>query len=67
MRDIPRYGRLIEKGTIDAKSMITRRYTLDQGRQSVQDTADRTIMIGVIECSQRLTARCFLTVNARLP
>ena len=39
----------IEKGTIDAKSMMTRRYTLDQGRQAVQDTADRTIMTGVIE------------------
>jgi len=49
MRDIPRYVKLIEKGTIDAKSMITKRYTLDQGRQAVQDTADRTIMTGVIE------------------
>jgi S-(hydroxymethyl)glutathione dehydrogenase/alcohol dehydrogenase len=49
MRDIPRYVKLIEKGTLDARSMITRRYTLDQGRQAVQDTADRTIIIGVIE------------------
>jgi S-(hydroxymethyl)glutathione dehydrogenase / alcohol dehydrogenase len=49
MRDIPRYVKLIEKGTIDAKSMITKRYTLDQSRQAVQDTADRTIMTGVIE------------------
>lgn len=31
--------------------MITRRYTLDQRRQWVQGTADRTIMVGVIEFS----------------
>jgi S-(hydroxymethyl)glutathione dehydrogenase / alcohol dehydrogenase len=49
MRDIPRYVKLIEKGTIDAQSVITRRYTLDQSRQAVQDTADRTIITGVIE------------------
>jgi S-(hydroxymethyl)glutathione dehydrogenase/alcohol dehydrogenase len=51
MRDIPRYVKLIEKGTIDARSLITRRYTLDQGREAVQDTADRTIITGVIEFS----------------
>jgi len=49
MRDIPRYVKLIERGVIDAKSVITRRYTLDQGRQAVQDTADRTIITGVVE------------------
>lgn len=51
MRDIPRYVKLIEKGRIDAQSVITKRYTLDQARQSVQDTADRTIITGVIEFS----------------
>ena len=30
MRDIPRYVKLIETGIIDAKSVITRRYTLDR-------------------------------------
>ncbi|HVH29332.1 MAG TPA: zinc-binding dehydrogenase [Vicinamibacterales bacterium] len=49
MRDIPRYVKLIEKGIIDAQSVITRRYTLEQSRQAVQDTADRTIITGVIE------------------
>ena len=49
MRDIPRYVKLIEKGVLDAKSVITRRYTLDQSRQAIQDTADRTIITGVIE------------------
>ena len=47
MRDIPRYVKLIEKGIIDAQSVITKRYTLDQSRQAVQDTADRTIITGV--------------------
>ena len=49
MRDIPRYVKLIEKGALDAKSMITKRYTLADSRQAVQDTADRTIITGVIE------------------
>jgi S-(hydroxymethyl)glutathione dehydrogenase/alcohol dehydrogenase len=49
MRDIPRYVKLIEKGIIDATSVITKRYTLDESRQAVQDTADRTIITGVIE------------------
>jgi len=49
MRDIPRYVKLIEKGKIDAKSVITKTYTLDQGVQAIQDTADRTIITGVIE------------------
>jgi hypothetical protein len=40
---------LIEKGTIDAKSVITKRYTLAGSRQAIQDTADRTIVTGVIE------------------
>lgn len=51
MRDLPRYVKLMEKGVIDAASVITKRYTLDQGRQAVQDTADRTIITGVIEFS----------------
>jgi S-(hydroxymethyl)glutathione dehydrogenase / alcohol dehydrogenase len=49
MRDIPRYVKLIEKGKIDAKSVITKTYTLDQSVSAVQDTADRTIITGVIE------------------
>ena len=51
MRDIPRYVKLVEKGTIDAKSMITKRYTFADSRQAIQDTADRTIITGVIEFS----------------
>ena len=49
MRDIPRYVKLIEKGTIDATSIISKKYTLDQGRQAVIDTGERTIITGVIE------------------
>jgi len=51
MRDIPRYVKLIERGVIDAQSVITKRYTLAQSREAVQDTADRTIITGVIEFS----------------
>jgi S-(hydroxymethyl)glutathione dehydrogenase/alcohol dehydrogenase len=51
MRDIPRFVKLIEKGRLDAKSMITKTYTLAQAKQAVQDTADRTIITGVIEFS----------------
>jgi S-(hydroxymethyl)glutathione dehydrogenase/alcohol dehydrogenase len=49
MRDLPRYVKLIERGVIDAKSVITKTYALDESRQAVQDTADRTIITGVIE------------------
>jgi S-(hydroxymethyl)glutathione dehydrogenase/alcohol dehydrogenase len=49
MRDLPRYVKLIERGVIDAQSVITKRYTFDQSREAVQDTADRTIITGVIE------------------
>jgi S-(hydroxymethyl)glutathione dehydrogenase/alcohol dehydrogenase len=48
LRDIPRFVKLIETGRLDAKSMITRTYTLATARQAVQDTADRTIITGVI-------------------
>jgi S-(hydroxymethyl)glutathione dehydrogenase/alcohol dehydrogenase len=48
MRDIPRFVTLIERGLIDARSTITRTYTLDQGRQALQDVADRTVITAVI-------------------
>ncbi len=51
MRDIPRYVKLIENGKIDAKSVITKTYTFEQSVQAIQDTADRTIITGVIEFS----------------
>ena len=51
MRDIPRYVKLAERGVIDTKSVITKRYTLAQSVQAIQDTADRTIITGVIEFS----------------
>jgi len=51
MRDIPRYVKLIEKGKIDAQSLITKRYTLDQSVEAIQDTADRTVITAMIELS----------------
>jgi threonine dehydrogenase-like Zn-dependent dehydrogenase len=47
--DVQELVKLIERGKIDATSMITKRYTLENSRQAVQDTADRTIITGVIE------------------
>jgi len=48
MRDIPRFVKLMEKGLLDARSMITKTYTLAEGRQAVQDVADRTVITAVI-------------------
>jgi S-(hydroxymethyl)glutathione dehydrogenase/alcohol dehydrogenase len=48
MRDLPRFVKLMEKGVLDAKSMITRTYRIEETRQAIQDCADRTIMVGVV-------------------
>ena len=48
MRDLPRFVRLMEKGLLDAKSMISRTYRIDETRQAIQDCADRTVMVGVV-------------------
>jgi len=49
MRDIPRYVKLAERGVLDTTSVITKRYTFEQTVQAIQDTADRTIITGVID------------------
>ena len=51
MRDLPRMITLMEKGRIDAKSMITKTYSIGETRQAIQDCADRTIMVGVVTYS----------------
>lgn len=48
LRDIPRYVRLIEKGEIDTKTMITARYPLERAREAVQAVADRTVLGAVV-------------------
>jgi S-(hydroxymethyl)glutathione dehydrogenase/alcohol dehydrogenase len=48
LRDIPRYVRLIEKGEIDTKSMVTARYPLERTREAVQAVADRTTLGAVV-------------------
>ena len=48
LRDIPRYVKLIEKGVIDMKSMVTKTYPIEQTRQAVQDVSDRTVLGAVI-------------------
>ncbi|MFM2125501.1 MAG: hypothetical protein RL328_1952 [Acidobacteriota bacterium] len=51
LRDLPRYVKLIEKGEIDTKSMVTARYKLEQARDAVQAVADRTTLGAVITFS----------------
>jgi len=51
MRDVPRYVRLMEKGVIDMKSMVTATYPLDRTREALQAVADRTTVGAVITFS----------------
>ncbi|HTM03080.1 MAG TPA: alcohol dehydrogenase catalytic domain-containing protein [Vicinamibacterales bacterium] len=48
MRDLPRFVKLMERGLLDGKSMITKTYKIEETRQAIQDCADRTVMIGVV-------------------
>jgi Zn-dependent alcohol dehydrogenase len=43
LRDLPRYVKLIEKGLLDVKSMVTSKYPLDRAMDAVQAVADRTM------------------------
>lgn len=51
LRDMPRYVKLIEKGEIDTKSMVTAQYPLERTREAVQAVADRTTLGAVITFS----------------
>ncbi len=48
LRDLPRYVKLIEKGEIDTKAMVTARYPLERTKEAVQAVADRTTLGAVI-------------------
>src|ERR1051326_6132274 len=48
LRDIPRYVKLIEKGVIDMKSMVTATYPLERTREAIQAVSDRTVLGAVI-------------------
>jgi S-(hydroxymethyl)glutathione dehydrogenase/alcohol dehydrogenase len=48
LRDIPRYVRLIEQGSIDTASVVTATYAIDQARDAVQAVADRTTVAAVV-------------------
>jgi S-(hydroxymethyl)glutathione dehydrogenase/alcohol dehydrogenase len=50
-RDLPRFVKLIEKGRIDAASMVTKTYTIDSARQAVVDVAERTVVGAVVRFS----------------
>jgi S-(hydroxymethyl)glutathione dehydrogenase/alcohol dehydrogenase len=51
MRDLPRYVKLIERGAIDVKSIVTATYPLDRVKEAVQAVADRTTVGAVITFS----------------
>jgi S-(hydroxymethyl)glutathione dehydrogenase/alcohol dehydrogenase len=48
LRDIPRYVKLIERGVIDMKSMVTKTYPIEQTREAIQAVGDRTVLGAVI-------------------
>lgn len=48
LRDIPRYVKLIEKGLIDTKSMISATYPIARTREAIQAVGDRTVLAAVI-------------------
>ena len=47
-RDIPRFVRLMERGLLDAKTMIQGTYRLDQSAEACQEIADRTKVATVV-------------------
>jgi S-(hydroxymethyl)glutathione dehydrogenase / alcohol dehydrogenase len=48
LRDIPRYVKLIERGSIDMKSMITATYPIERTREAIQAVGDRTVLGAVL-------------------
>jgi len=48
MRDIPRLVKLMERGLLDAKTMIQATYSLDQSAQACEDIANRTKLATVV-------------------
>ena len=48
MRDLPRIVRMVERGQIDLKSLVTSSWRLDQVRQALQVLSDRTEMCPVV-------------------
>ena len=51
LRDIPRWVKLIEKGVIDMKSMVTATYPIERTREAIQAVGDRTLLGAVITFS----------------
>jgi S-(hydroxymethyl)glutathione dehydrogenase/alcohol dehydrogenase len=48
MRDLPRFVKLIERGLLDAKTLIQGTYPLDKSAEAYQEIADRTKMATVV-------------------
>jgi S-(hydroxymethyl)glutathione dehydrogenase/alcohol dehydrogenase len=48
MRDIPRFVKLMERGLLDAKTMIQGTYPLDRSAEACQEITDRTKVATVV-------------------
>jgi S-(hydroxymethyl)glutathione dehydrogenase/alcohol dehydrogenase len=48
MRDLPRFVKLVERGELDLKALVTSTWRLDQVRQALQVLSDRTEMCPVV-------------------
>jgi S-(hydroxymethyl)glutathione dehydrogenase/alcohol dehydrogenase len=51
MRDIPRLVKLMERGLIDAKTMIQGTYPIERSAEACQEIADRTKLATVVVMS----------------
>jgi S-(hydroxymethyl)glutathione dehydrogenase/alcohol dehydrogenase len=51
MRDLPRFVRMMERGQLDLKSLVTSTWTLDRVRGALQVLSDRTEMCPVVTFS----------------
>jgi Zn-dependent alcohol dehydrogenase len=48
MRDLPRFVRLMERGQLDLKSLVTSTWSLARVRDALQVLSDRTEMCPVV-------------------
>jgi S-(hydroxymethyl)glutathione dehydrogenase/alcohol dehydrogenase len=48
MRDLPRFVRLIERGQLDLKTLVTSTWPLERTREAFQVLSDRTEMCPVV-------------------
>jgi Zn-dependent alcohol dehydrogenase len=47
-RDVPRFARMLESGLVDARPIVTRRYSLDEVNDAFRAAEAREVLTGVI-------------------